>query len=117
MAESVSKKVREIVDRTPFLRDVLRKGFLNYTNFTESIIDEVAQSCNKEVKETAVIMALRRYATELNRAEGQKKSDGVSYTIVMHTNIIDYNYSKTFSLSSSLERCTNFPAATGGTTS
>ena len=95
MAESVSKKVREIVDRTPFLRDVLRKGFLNYTNFTESIIDEVAQSCNKEVKETAVIMALRRYATELNRAEGQKKSDGVSYTIVMHTNIIDYNYSKT----------------------
>ena len=33
MAESVSRKVREIVDKTPFLRDILRKGFLNYSNF------------------------------------------------------------------------------------
>ena len=41
MAESVSRKVREIVDKTPFLRDVLGKGFLNYSNFAQSIRDEV----------------------------------------------------------------------------
>lgn len=114
MAESVSKKVREIVDRTPFLRDVLRKGFLNYTNFTESIIDEISQSCNKEVKETAVIMALRRYATELNKAESQKKGDGVSYTIVMHTNIIDYNYSKTPELIQQLGSLYDLAGRNGG---
>ena len=115
MAESVSKKVREIVDRTPFLRDVLRKGFLNYTNFTESILDEVSQACNKEVKETAVIMALRRYATELNRVEGQKDTDGVNYTIVMHTNIIDYNYTKTPELISHLGNLYDLSGRNGGT--
>ncbi len=115
MAESVSKKVREIVDRTPFLRDVLRKGFLNYTNFTESILEEVSQACNKEVKETAVIMALRRYATELNKVEGQKTSDGVCYTIVMHTNIIDYNYTKTPDLISHLGNLYDLSVRNGGT--
>lgn len=115
MAESVSKKVREIVDRTPFLRDVLRKGFLNYTNFTESILDEVSQACNKEVKETAIIMALRRYATELNRMEGQKGTDGVSYTIVMHTNIVDYNYAKTPELIQHLASLYDLSGRNGGT--
>ncbi len=115
MAESVSKKVREIVDRTPFLRDVLRKGFLNYTNFTDSILDEVSQACNKEVKESAIIMALRRYATELNRVEGQKTSDGVNYTIVMHTNVIDYNYTKTPDLISHLGNLYDLSVRNGGT--
>lgn len=69
MAESVSSKVREIVDKTPFLRDVLMKGFLNYSNFADSIIDEVSQSCNKNVQSTAIIMALRRYCSDLQKTK------------------------------------------------
>lgn len=95
MAESVSKKVREIVDRTPFLRDVLRKGFLNYSNYAQSISEEISQSCTKEVKESAIIMALRRYADELSRSESENPSDDFSYTITMHTNIVDFNFLKT----------------------
>lgn len=95
MAETVSRKVREIVDRTPFLRDVLRKGFLNYSNFADDIIAEVSQSCGKQVKESAIIMALRRYSLELDRLDGAKASESIQYTIVMHTNIVYLDYAKT----------------------
>lgn len=95
MAETVSRKVREIVDRTPFLRDVLRKGFLNYSNFADDILPEVSQYCSKEVKESAIIMALRRYAQELDRIDSSKGSASIEYTIVMHTNIVYLDYAKT----------------------
>ena len=88
MAESVSRKVREIVDKTPFLRDILRKGFLNYSNFAESILDEVSRDCSKDVKESAIIMALRRYGADLQSDTGEVAVENLKYTIVMHTNIL-----------------------------
>ncbi len=95
MAESVSRKVREIVDKTPFMRDVLRKGFLNYSNFAESIIAEVSASCNKEVRSSAIIMALRRYGDELQKDNGPVVTEDLKYTIVMHTNIAYLDFMKT----------------------
>ena len=95
MAESVSRKVRDIVDRTPFLRDVLRKGFLNYTNFAQDIMAEVSLACDKDVKESAIIMALRRYASELEKIDKLDTSSAIQYTIVMHTNIVYLDYAKT----------------------
>ena len=95
MAESVSSKVREIVDKTPFLRDVLMKGFLNYSNFADSIIDEVSQSCNRKVQSTAIIMALRRYCSELQKTNGSVSTENLKYTIVMHTNIAYLDFVKT----------------------
>lgn len=95
MAESVSRKVREIVDKTPFMRDVLRKGFLNYSNFAESIIDEVSAACNKEVRSSAIIMALRRYGDELQKDNGPVATEDLKYTIVMHTNIAYLDFMKT----------------------
>ena len=98
MAESVSGKVREIVDKTPFLRDVLMKGFLNYSNFAESIIDEVSQACNRKVQSAAIIMALRRYCTELQKTNGTVATEDLKYTIVMHTNIAYLDFVKTTDL-------------------
>lgn len=95
MAESVSRKVREIVDKTPFLRDVLRKGFLNYSNFAQSIREEVAQSCEKEVHETAIIMALRRYGADLQKNAEPVSVESLKYTMVMHTNIAYMDFVKT----------------------
>ncbi len=95
MAESVSRKVREIVDKTPFLRDTLRKGFLNYSNFAESIQEEVSQSCSKEVKQSAIVMALRRYGADLQKGDDQRKVENLKYTIVMHTNIAYLDYVNT----------------------
>lgn len=95
MAETVSRKVREMVDRTPFLRDVLRKGFLNYPNYAAEIMEELSQTCNKPVKEAAIIMALRRYAQELNKVDSASVPEAIQYTIVMHTNIVYLDYAKT----------------------
>ncbi len=95
MAESVSRKVREIVDKTPFMRDVLRKGFLNYSNFAESIIGEVSAACSKEVRSSAIIMALRRYGEELQKDSGNVATENLKYTIVMHTNIAYLDFKKT----------------------
>ena len=95
MSESVSRKVREIVDKTPFLRDVLRKGFLNYSNFAQSIREEVSLSCGRDVKETAIIMALRRYGEDLRKTDSDPAVENLKYTLVVHTNIAYLDFVKT----------------------
>ena len=95
MAESVSSKVRGIVDKTPFLRDILMRGFLNYSNFAESIKDQVSEECGKEVRTTAIIMALRRYSSDLQKTGGKVSTENLKYTIVMHTNIAYMDFVKT----------------------
>lgn len=114
MAESVSRKVREIVDKTPFMRDVLRKGFLNYSNFAESIIDEVSAACNKEVRASAIIMALRRYGDELQKDSGPVATEDLKYTIVMHTNIAYLDFMKTPELVQQIGALYNLAVKNGG---
>lgn len=98
MAESVSRKVRDIVDRTPFLRDILGKGFLNYSNFAQDILPEVSQACGKAVRESAIVMALRRYGQDLQKQNSGTDVSELQYTIVMHTKIVYLDYAKTSDL-------------------
>lgn len=114
MAESVSRKVREIVDKTPFMRDILRKGFLNYSNFAESIIDEVSAACNKGVRASAIIMALRRYGDELQKDNGPVATEDLKYTIVMHTNIAYLDFMKTPELVQQIGALYNLAVKNGG---
>ncbi len=114
MAESVSRKVREIVDKTPFMRDVLRKGFLNYSNFADSIIEEVSAACSKPVRSSAIIMALRRYGEELQKGSGAVPVENLKYTIVMHTNIAYLDFMKTPELVQQIGALYNIAAKNGG---
>ena len=91
MAETVSSCVKRIVDKSPFIHEMLINGILSYSNYASSIHSEVERLYTREVKTSAIVMALRRYADELRRGTEKRDSANVDYGIVMKTNIFDLN--------------------------
>jgi len=91
MAESVSSCVKRIVDKSPFIHEMLINGILSFSNYASSIQDEVQKAYGKEVKASAIVMALRRYGEELKRENAKTDHGNVEYGIVMKTNIFDVN--------------------------
>ncbi|NLE14576.1 MAG: hypothetical protein GX626_01730 [Spirochaetales bacterium] len=91
MADSVSSCVKRIVDKSPFIHEMLINGILSFSNYASSIQDEVQKAYGKEVKASAIVMALRRYAEELRKGSHKKSVGNVEYGIVMKTNIFDLN--------------------------
>jgi aspartokinase len=91
MAESVSSHVKRIVDKSPFIHEMLVQGILSYSNYAENIRPDVEKLNGSPVKSAAIVMALRRYADELKGKEKTEAKSNVDYQIVMKTNIFDLN--------------------------
>ncbi|MCK9286249.1 MAG: hypothetical protein PHU24_00380 [Sphaerochaetaceae bacterium] len=89
--ESVSNCVKQIIDRTPFLYEMLIQGILSYSNYAQSIMPTVRQMHGREVKLSAIVMAIRRYAEELRKKEAEQQPSNLKYEIIMKTNIFDLN--------------------------
>ena len=100
--ESVSNSVKRIIDRTPFLYEMLIQGILSYSNYAASIKPNVEQLHGKEVKSSAIIMAIRRYAEELRKKDTEQKSYDLRYEIMMKTNIYDINLVRSETIMSKL---------------
>jgi aspartokinase len=91
MAESVSSCVKRIIDKTPFIHEMLVRGILSFSNYASSIKQEVEESYGKSVKHSAIVMAIRRYGEELKVRDSAEKKINVDYEIVMKTKICDLN--------------------------
>ncbi len=102
MADSVSSCVKRIVDRSPFIHEMLINGILSFSNYAASIQTEVEKAYGKDVKNSAIVMALRRYGEELKRESAKTSRGSVDYGIVMKTNIFDVNLVKRDSFISKL---------------
>ncbi|MDD3902169.1 MAG: hypothetical protein WC136_02900 [Sphaerochaeta sp.] len=91
MADSVSSCVKRIVDKSPFIHEMLINGILSFSNYADAIQLEVQKAYGKEVKSSAIVMALRRYGEELKGRAMKEVHGNVEYGIVMKTNIFDVN--------------------------
>lgn len=91
MADSVSSCVKKIIDKTPFINEMLVKGILSYSNYATSIKADVEENYGKPVKHSAIVMAIRRYGDELRAKEDKQKKSDVDYEIIMKTKIFDLN--------------------------
>lgn len=89
--ESISSCVKHIIDRTPFLYEMLIQGILSYSNYAQSIQKNVEELYGKPVKTAAIVMAIRRYGEELRKREMEQKSYNLKHEIVMKTNILSVN--------------------------
>jgi aspartokinase len=70
---------------------MLINGILSFSNYAEAIQAEVQKAYGKDVKSSAIVMALRRYGEELKSRDVRCKANNVEYGIVMKTNIFDLN--------------------------
>ena len=91
MAGTISQEVKEIVDKSPFLSEMLIRDIVSFSNLANEIKPRVEERVGKSVNAPAVVMALRRYAEELKREMEEKPKLKMHYELSMKTNIFDVN--------------------------
>ena len=62
---TISHLVKNIVGKRPFLEEVLARGLVNYVNLAKNLQPEIEYEIKKEVKFSAIMMALRRISESL----------------------------------------------------
>jgi aspartokinase len=74
------------------------KNLISYGNLAEQLKPEIERELQKKVKESAIIMALRRYEEELQDFDKKIKKFKFQGEIIVRTNIIDFNIVKSSNL-------------------
>ena len=95
---TVSHLVKKIVSENTFLLEAMCKNLISYGNLAEQLKPEIERELQKEVKESAIIMALRRYEEELQDFDKKIKKFKFQGEIIVRTNIIDFNIVKSSNL-------------------
>jgi len=93
--ETISSCVKYIINKKPFLHEPIIRGIVSYGNLAEMIQEEIQKTLGKEVKQAAVVMALRRYGDELKQKAVVQEEYSFQYELLMKTNIFDVNLLKT----------------------
>ena len=93
MSQSVATCVKEIINRSPFIAEMMSLDLISFSNLARFLKNDVEAMYGNPVSEAAIIMASRRYKTELdNQAAIQKDKEGkIRFEISMKTNIYDVN--------------------------
>ena len=100
---TVSHIVKKIIREKPYIEEAIRRNIISYGNLAEQIIDKIKAELNKEVRHSAVVMALRRHAESLNEKFVALKNFDYSSEIVLKTNICDFNVIKSNTLLNKLK--------------
>ena len=93
MSVSVAGCVKDIINRSPFISEMMSLDLISFSNLARFIQPEVEAMYGRSVNEASIIMAARRYAHDLILDEEQKKEAGgrIGFEISMKTNIYDVN--------------------------
>jgi len=104
---TVSHLVKKYVSENSFLLEAMSKELISHGNLAEQLKPEIEQELGKKVKESAIVMALRRYAEELKSFDKNIKKFNFQGEIIMRTNIIDFNVVKSSDLLSKIKNIYN----------
>jgi hypothetical protein len=86
---TVSHLVKHFIKDKPFLQEALANKLISYGNLAEQLISKIEVELGRPVKHSAVVMALRRYADELEKEHNKVKPFDYKSEIIMKTNICD----------------------------
>jgi len=100
---TVSHLVEKIISSRPILHEAIEQGIISYGNLAEQLIPEIEEELNKKVKNSAVVMALRRYAEKIQKIHVKPKFDYNS-EIIMKTNLCDISVRKSPALFTKLKK-------------
>jgi aspartokinase len=101
---TVSYLVKAEIEGKPLLQETLRQGIINYAALAEKLKPRIERELGRPAKESAIIMALRRHAEQLNEKKLHKKVIALSSEIIMKTNLIDISVYKSPQLFKKLEQ-------------
>lgn len=92
--KTVASCVEEIIASTPFLEEALSRDIINFSALAKDLNSQVSRLLKKEVKEGAIMMALRRYQKPiyLEQAKGLKKVFNELGDITVRSNLSDFTF-------------------------
>ena len=103
MAGSAASCVKDVINRSPFISEMLIQEVISFSNLAQFIKPKVEQLYGGEVSSASIVMAIRRYAQELKRQTTLKKGDSkIDYELSMKTSIYDVNIARSNSFISRL---------------
>jgi aspartokinase len=92
---TVSHVVKKIVDSKPLLQESLIEGIVNFSHLAQKIRPRVESELGEKIKLSAIIMALRRHADQLQKKTIVHIPFQMRPEIIMKTNICDICIVKT----------------------
>lgn len=101
---TISHLVKRMVNERPMLQETMRQGIVSFGALAEKFKEPVEKELGKKVKESAIVMALRRYSDELEKRADRKATSLFGSDIMMKTGIIDIAVAKSSTLAAKLER-------------
>ncbi|MFN5982476.1 MAG: aspartate kinase [Fluviicola sp.] len=94
---SIGKITEEIIGRSPFLREAMTEDLINISSLARKIRPEIEEILGKEVKEGAVVMAIKRMSPGLYHRLNMKISNiiGEIGDYLVRSNLENYTYENT----------------------
>jgi hypothetical protein len=97
---SIGKITEEIIGRSPFLREAMTDDLINISSLARKIKPEIEETLGKEVKEGAIVMAIKRMSPGLYHRLNMKITNiiGELGDFLVRSNLEDYTFENTESL-------------------
>lgn len=97
---SIGKVTEEIIGRSPFLREAMTDDLINISSLARKIKPEIEETLGKEVKEGAIVMAIKRMSPGLYHRLNLKITNiiGELGDFLVRSNLEDYTFENTESL-------------------
>ena len=86
---TVAHIVEKLVEDKPFIQEALRRGLINNAALAVDLTPTIEKELKKQVKFSAVNMAIRRLATKLEKTSLQKAKFDASSDINIKSNLIE----------------------------
>ena len=102
MANSIAQLVKESINRSPFISEMLMEDVISFSNLAKYLQPRIASQMDGEVSLSSIVMAIRRYSVELKSKKSVKKVGQMDYSISVQTGIYDMNFRNTQDFSSRL---------------
>lgn len=100
---TISHIVQKIINDKTFLLEPMSRGIIAYGSLAEQIKPEIEEELGREIKNHAIVMALRRYAESL-KTKHKKIIFDYSSEIILKTDICDISVLRSTSLLNKLKR-------------
>ncbi len=93
----MAKAVKEVLNQKPFIKDTINIGAVNYSGLARHIKPEVEEKVEKEVNNNAVIMAVKRYAKNLEENPLSEKMEKAlkKCELRMEGDVVDFTLTRT----------------------
>jgi hypothetical protein len=92
--KTISSVVEQYIKQKPFLLNSISQGIINLTSLARIMMPEIEKELGKEVKQGAVVMALKRLSEELNFRINHKLSKVLKNIgeITVRSSLVDYAF-------------------------